>query len=107
MDLIDYDSDHDPTDNCSLEEDVPVTRFEVVEDKITKKCRNCTYLVGLLNELYEKNSILKDKLYWEDRISRSSWRALQKLYEAYEVIYYKIDPQSRPMKFNVDFHLRH
>ena len=106
MDLIDYDSDtDDPT--CSLEENIPLIRFEIVEDEITKNCRNCTYLVGLLNELYEKLSVLEDKLKWEDKLSRTFWRALGKLYDAYETIYYKLDPQMRPMKFNVDNHLRH
>ena len=93
-------------ENCTLEENVPLTRFHFVEDEITENCTSCTDLIHSVNGLQERLSSLQDSYRWEANLSQTFWRTMGSLYSAYEMVYYKLEPNMRPMKFNVDNHIR-
>ena len=106
--MYEYNEDrYDNPDDYTLEERVPVVKFELVKDEITKDCTSCTDLANLVDGLQERLSNLQEAYRWEARLSQTFWRTIGSLYEAYEKVYYKLEPQSRPMKFNIDNHLRY
>ena len=81
-------------------------RFATVIDEFTRECDNCSILIGMIKDLRAEVLRVKSAFYTQRNNCMRYKKSREDLIKEYDLIYYMLEPNMRPRKFDMGRHWR-